>query len=85
MGLFWSMLPSPGQHKGIRFMKSDVDTPVEVKLSLYSGFLDIPAMNNKIPMVTTTIERWYKASNVERITVRVGRTRGVLLKPKGKV
>ena len=32
MGLFWSMQQSPGQSKGLRFMKLDVETPIVVDL-----------------------------------------------------
>ncbi|XP_072030525.1 acyl-coenzyme A amino acid N-acyltransferase 1-like [Amphiura filiformis] len=84
MGLFWSMLQSPGQRQGLRFAKLDVDSPIDVNLSLHKGFQDIATINNSVPMANTGIERWYKADNVERIPVRFGKVRGMMLKPKGK-
>ena len=83
MGLFWSMLQSPGQRKGLRFAHLDVDTPIVIDLSLYKGHIDTHTLQDSIPITSTKIHRWYKADNVERIPVRCGNIRGVVLKPKG--
>ncbi|XP_038073474.1 acyl-coenzyme A amino acid N-acyltransferase 1-like [Patiria miniata] len=83
MGLFWSMVPSPGQRFGIRFIVKDVTEPMVVHLSLHRGHLDTKKLQTAEPEATTTAERRYMGQNVERITVHSGRLRGTLFKPKG--
>ncbi|XP_013404605.1 acyl-coenzyme A amino acid N-acyltransferase 1 isoform X1 [Lingula anatina] len=86
MGLYWSMIPEPGQRNGLRLMKKDVTTPYNVHISLLSGHIDPYSPNNskvQVPVAETNIERLYMADNVERIPVREGALRGALFVPKG--
>nr|XP_006817065.1 PREDICTED: acyl-coenzyme A thioesterase 2, mitochondrial-like [Saccoglossus kowalevskii] len=83
MGLFWSMVQSPGQKKGIRYVKLDVTQPSNVELSLYPGYLGINELQDSKPMTTTRILRVFMDEHMERFEVKVGRVRGTLIKPKG--
>ncbi|XP_071788266.1 acyl-coenzyme A amino acid N-acyltransferase 1-like [Asterias amurensis] len=83
MGLFWSMVPSPGERLGARFALRDATKPMVVQLSLYEGLLDTAALQTKEPEATAVAERWYMGKDVERIEVEHGRLRGALFKPKG--
>ncbi|XP_033635544.1 acyl-coenzyme A amino acid N-acyltransferase 1-like [Asterias rubens] len=83
MGLFWSMVPSPGERLGARFILRDATKPMVVQLSLYEGQLDTAALQTKEPKATAAAERWYMGKDVERIEVEYGQVRGALFKPKG--
>ncbi|XP_072021802.1 acyl-coenzyme A thioesterase 1-like [Amphiura filiformis] len=83
MGLFWSMTPSPGQKFGLRFVKKDVTTPMQITLSVHKGHLDISALQTDAPIVKTQIQKTYMRPGVEIIKVRSGRVRGKVFKPKG--
>ncbi|XP_077865744.1 acyl-coenzyme A thioesterase 2, mitochondrial-like [Saccoglossus kowalevskii] len=85
MGLFWSMVQSPGQKKGIRYVKLDVTQPSNVELSLYPGYLGINELQDSKPMTTTRILRVFMDEHMERFEVKVGRVRGTLIKPKGQL
>ena len=91
MGLFWSMLPVPGQRKGVRFTTWDVTRPMEFKVSLFDGHVmsDGKATSPKeataklpMPLANATILRTYLSENVERHEISVGRMRGTLFVPK---
>ncbi|XP_077865745.1 acyl-coenzyme A thioesterase 1-like [Saccoglossus kowalevskii] len=84
MGLFWSMVLSPGQKKGIRYVKLDVTQPSNVELSLYPGYLGINELQDTTPVTTTSILRVFMEEHMERFEVKVGRVRGTLIKPKGR-
>ncbi|XP_072044067.1 peroxisomal succinyl-coenzyme A thioesterase-like isoform X2 [Amphiura filiformis] len=83
MGLFWSMTQSPGQKRGLRFMKKDVNKPMQITLSVHKGHLDISALQTDAPIAKTQIQRSYMSSDVEIIKVRSGKVRGKVFKPKG--
>ncbi|XP_072019187.1 bile acid-CoA:amino acid N-acyltransferase-like [Amphiura filiformis] len=83
MGLFWSMTPSPGQKFGLRFVKKDVTTPMQITLSVHKGHLDISALQTDAPIAKTQIQKTYMRPGVEIIKVRSGRVRGKVFKPKG--
>ncbi|XP_022094610.1 acyl-coenzyme A amino acid N-acyltransferase 1-like isoform X2 [Acanthaster planci] len=83
MGLFWSMRPSPGQRFGVRYIVKDVTKPMIVHLSLHRGHLNTEALQTAEVEATATVKRWYMGQDVERITVRCGRLRGSVFKPKG--
>ncbi|XP_033637066.1 acyl-coenzyme A amino acid N-acyltransferase 1-like [Asterias rubens] len=83
MGLFWSMVPSPGVRFGSRYIHRDATKPMVVQLSLFDGHLDAAALQTKEPEATAVTERWYMGKDVERIEVEHGRLRGALFKPKG--
>ncbi len=88
MGLFWSMVACPGARSGTRYMKRDVTKPLIVDVSVHDGHLNENDVRvDKSPIACTSVERWYKARDVEMIKLdRVGKygLQGTLLKPKGK-
>ena len=86
MGLFWSMIPCPGQMEGIRLMKKDLDTPFTTQIIVYDGHLSLEDIREKTPpeLCTTTIERWYKSPGVTNYEVTDGNVRGRLYLPPGK-
>ena len=83
MGLFWSMVPSPDQRFGIRYVLRDTTKPMKVHLLLYQGHLDVDTLQRTEPVAETTAERWYLGKDVERTEVHSGCLRGALFKPKG--
>ncbi|XP_072032153.1 bile acid-CoA:amino acid N-acyltransferase-like [Amphiura filiformis] len=84
MGLFWSMTACPNHKYGTRYMKNDVTKPLLVNITVHCGHLDSSQCRHDVnPIATTSVERWYMNTNVERFEVRAGRVRGTLLKPKG--
>ncbi|XP_074660934.1 acyl-coenzyme A amino acid N-acyltransferase 1-like [Tubulanus polymorphus] len=86
-GLFWGMEPLPGQRPGIRFMKKDVTTPLDIKLKMFSDHVTFEDILNEkpslIPLGNTDIKRWYKSADVERTVIRTGRIRGTFFRPVG--
>ena len=84
MGLFWSLLPAPGQERGTRFVKQDATEPAEFSFSVYNDHLDCEALRTMQPVAATTAQKWFmRPGDVERIEVHSGRVRGVLFKPRG--
>ncbi|XP_072018261.1 bile acid-CoA:amino acid N-acyltransferase-like [Amphiura filiformis] len=83
MGLFWSMISSPGQKPGLRYAKKDVTIPMQITLSVHKGHLDISALQTDAPIAKTQIQKTYMRPGVEIIKVRSGRVRGKVFKPKG--
>ncbi len=83
MGLFWSMVPAPGQRKGLRYTARKLHVPMEFNLQLFDGHTQLQdgeELNRKI-LASKTVLRTYLAPNVERIEVHVGRIRGALFLP----
>ena len=39
MGLFWSMVPAPGQRKGLRYTVRNLHTPMKFRLQLFDGHI----------------------------------------------
>ena len=37
MGLFWSMIPAPGERKGLRYIPGNIDKPIDFKIELFHG------------------------------------------------
>ena len=92
MGLFWSMLPVPGQRKGTRLITGDVTVPMLFRVSLFDGHVmsESKASSPKeaiahlpIPLANATILRTYLSDDVERHEISFGRVRGTLFLPKG--
>ncbi|XP_049928887.1 acyl-coenzyme A thioesterase 2, mitochondrial-like isoform X2 [Epinephelus moara] len=82
MGLLWSLRPVPGSKPGLRLRKINVQTPMEVTISLYQGhqtegFLD------QVPLASVVVERWYMAPGVHRIPITDYGLSAVLLLPPG--
>ncbi|KAK3093428.1 hypothetical protein FSP39_015615 [Pinctada imbricata] len=85
MGLFWSMKPEPDIPSSSRLFKRDVTTPIDIHLSVFNGHLQWENLFDQScsPLAETDIQRWYKAPNVRREIVKVGKTRGALYTPPG--
>ena len=85
MGLFWSMRPVPG-FEFTRFIKDDVTTPLVSKVYIYSHHRTLEEIHNEdLPCILTTeINRWYKAAGVTRVEIREKAIRGTLFIPTGK-
>ena len=92
MGLFWSMLPAPGQRKGTRLIAGDVTVPMSFRVSLFDGHVmsESKASSPKeaiahlpIPLANATILRTYLSYDVERHEISFRRVRGTLFVPKG--
>ena len=83
MGLFWSLQPSPGQGKGLRFTKKDVTTPINyhIKALSESSEKGISAVN--CVLADTKLEKVYLAKGVRRIPIKEGKLRGTLFIPEG--
>ena len=87
MGIFWSMVPAPGQRDGARLIKKDVNTPLTTKVTVYNGHLAVNTIHSAEtkPLCTVSIDRWYMGLGVRRVIVKHGRIRGVLFLPAGKL
>ena len=83
MGLLWSMIPAPGQRKGIRLMKSDVTKPYNVALNCFDGHIDPQESSSSQPLSSKTFEKGYMANEVKRIPVKEERIRGTLFLSPG--
>ena len=93
MGLFWSMLPVPGQRRGIRWTTRDVIRPMRFFVAVFEGHVmsNSKASNPNeavaalpMPLANATILRTYLSDDVERREVSVGNIRGTLFLPKGR-
>ena len=85
MGLLWSMVPSPGQQRGIRLQKRDVTKPYIVTVDVFDGHLHLGGEQESVgePLTSATFEKSYMKAGVRRIPVREGRVRGTLFIPPG--
>lgn len=86
MGLFWSMVPCPGQKEGIRLMKKNIDTPFQTLILVFDGHFSMDEVREKTTeeLCTSVIERWYKSADVTSYEVTDGNVRGKLYLPPGK-
>ena len=93
MGLFWSMVPVPGQRKGARFTTLDVTRPMYFGVTLFNGHVmsESKASSPKeatahlpAPLAKSVILRTYLSDNVDRSEICVGRIRGTLFRPRGE-
>ncbi|XP_076863383.1 acyl-CoA thioesterase 19 [Brachyhypopomus gauderio] len=82
MGLLWSMRPVPGSRTGLRFRKIDACTPIEVRISVYGGHLH-EGFQEKSPLASVVVERWYMAPGTQRVDVREKGLKGTLFIPPG--
>lgn len=87
-GLFWSQKNAIKQKDGLRFLKKDVTTPIQMRIAVFNGHIDIEDEKpflNKNYLDSTVIHRWYlDKKNVDRVEVEEGVVRGTLFMPKGK-
>ncbi|KAI3370574.1 hypothetical protein L3Q82_007143 [Scortum barcoo] len=82
MGLLWSLRPVPGSKSGLRLRKRNVQTPMEVTISVYQshqteGFVD------QVSLAAVVVERWYMAPGVRRIPITEGGLTATLFLPSG--
>uniref|UniRef100_A0A3B4ZLK6 Acyl-coenzyme A thioesterase 4-like n=1 Tax=Stegastes partitus TaxID=144197 RepID=A0A3B4ZLK6_9TELE len=68
MGLLWSLRPVPGSKPGLRMRKKNVETPMEVTISVYQGH-QTDGFVNQVPLASVLIERWYMAPGVRRVPI----------------
>ena len=88
MGLFWGMIPAPGQRAGLRLFKSNASTPFKVQVSVQRGHIECITMEDCHGgaglLASQAMERWYQGPGVSKVTVRDGALRGALFLPPGK-
>ncbi|KAG8512223.1 Acyl-coenzyme A amino acid N-acyltransferase 1 [Galemys pyrenaicus] len=80
MGLFWSLKPEKAFK---RLLKRDVNSPFCVTLDLYDS-LYFQELDMEKPKDSQTVQRWFKAPEVQRVPIRTGRVRGALFLPPGE-
>ncbi|KAM8892687.1 peroxisomal succinyl-coenzyme A thioesterase-like isoform 1-T2 [Spinachia spinachia] len=82
MGLMWSQRPVPGSKPGLRMRKTNVQTPMEVTISVYRGHLT-KGFADQVPLAGAVVERWYMAPGVRRVPVTEGGLTATLFLPSG--
>uniref|UniRef100_A0A7N8X3H5 Peroxisomal succinyl-coenzyme A thioesterase-like n=1 Tax=Mastacembelus armatus TaxID=205130 RepID=A0A7N8X3H5_9TELE len=82
MGLLWSLRPVPGSKPGLRMRKMNVQTPMEVTISVYQGHQTEGFMDQE-PLAGVMVERWYMAPGVRRIPITEGGLSATLFLPSG--
>ncbi|XP_037623888.1 peroxisomal succinyl-coenzyme A thioesterase-like isoform X1 [Sebastes umbrosus] len=82
MGLMWSLRPVPGSKPWLRMRKMNVQTPMEVKISVYQGH-QTEGFVDKVPLAGVVVERWYMAPGVRRIPVTENGLTATLFLPSG--
>ncbi|XP_076026250.1 peroxisomal succinyl-coenzyme A thioesterase-like [Genypterus blacodes] len=81
MGLLWSLGPAPGSKPWPRWRKMEIQTPVQVQVSAFQGFLTNFVDDDLLARVQ--VERWYVAPGVHRIPVTEGGLTATLFLPPG--
>ncbi|XP_025765052.1 acyl-coenzyme A thioesterase 4 isoform X2 [Oreochromis niloticus] len=82
MGLLWSLRPIPGSKPGLRMRKKNIQTPMEVTISVYQGH-QTEGFADLVPLSGVVVERWYMAPGVRRIPVTEGGLTAALFLPLG--
>ncbi|XP_039882516.1 peroxisomal succinyl-coenzyme A thioesterase-like isoform X2 [Simochromis diagramma] len=82
MGLLWSFRPIPGSKPGLRMRKKNIQTPMEVTISVYQGH-QTKGFADLAPLSGVVVERWYMAPGVRRIPVTEGGLTAALFLPSG--
>ncbi|XP_051808106.1 peroxisomal succinyl-coenzyme A thioesterase-like [Acanthochromis polyacanthus] len=83
MGLLWSLRPVPGSKPGLRLRKKNVQTPMEVTVSVYQGH-QTEGFVDQVPLASVLVERWYMAPGVRRIPVTEDGLTATLFLPAGR-
>ncbi|XP_061074725.1 acyl-coenzyme A thioesterase 3-like [Conger conger] len=90
MGLFWSLLPAPGEREGLILKKKNVETPYTVQVSLLNGHVSSQGIRSHDEgqgkgegLASVTVERWYMAPGVRRIDIREEGLVGTMFLPPG--
>uniref|UniRef100_A0A673B7T3 Acyl-CoA thioesterase 19 n=1 Tax=Sphaeramia orbicularis TaxID=375764 RepID=A0A673B7T3_9TELE len=81
MGLLWSLRPVPGSKSWLRFRKMNVETPMEVAISVYQGHQTV--FVDQVQLASVVAERWYMAPGVRRIPVTESDLTATLFLPPG--
>ncbi len=84
MGLFWSMVPAPGQRQGLRYKARNLHVPMRFNLQLFDRHVQSKDDQDANILACRTVLRTYLSPNVERTEVHAGRIRGALFVPKKK-
>ncbi|TKS73838.1 Acyl-coenzyme A thioesterase 4 [Collichthys lucidus] len=82
MGLLWSVRPVPGSKPGVRLRKVNVQTPMEVTISVYQGH-QTEGFMDQVPLVGVLVERWYMAPGIRRIPITEDGLTATLFLPSG--
>ncbi|XP_044211588.1 peroxisomal succinyl-coenzyme A thioesterase-like [Thunnus albacares] len=82
MGLLWSLRPVPGSKPGLRMRKMNVQTPMEIRISVYQGH-PTEGFITQVPLASELVERWYMAPGVRRIPITEGGLTATLFLPSG--
>lgn len=82
MGLLWSLRPVPGSKPGLRMRKMNVQTPLEVTISVYQGH-QTEGFMDQVSLASVMVERWYMAPGVRRIPITEGGLTATLFLPPG--
>ncbi|XP_076590058.1 peroxisomal succinyl-coenzyme A thioesterase-like [Chaetodon auriga] len=82
MGLLWSLRPVPGSKPGLRIRKENVQTPMEVTISVYQGH-QTEGFTDQVRLAGTVVERWYMAPGVRRVPITEGGLTATLFLPSG--
>ncbi|XP_033490561.2 peroxisomal succinyl-coenzyme A thioesterase-like isoform X2 [Epinephelus lanceolatus] len=82
MGLLWSLRPVPGSKPWLRLRKMNVQTPMEVTISVYEGH-QTEGFMDQVPLASVVVERWYMAPGVRRIPITEDGLTATLFLPPG--
>ncbi|XP_070828602.1 peroxisomal succinyl-coenzyme A thioesterase-like [Chaetodon trifascialis] len=82
MGLLWSLRPVPGSKPGLRMRKVDIQTPMEVTISVYQGH-QTEGFMDQVQLAGAVVERWYMAPGVRRVPITEGGLTATLFLPSG--
>eukprot|EP00064_Thunnus_orientalis_P022926 superscaffoldBa00008185_g23148 len=82
MGLLWSLRPIPGSKPWLRMRKMNVQTPLEIKISVYQGH-PTEGFITQVPLNSVLVERWYMAPGIRRVPITEGRLTATLFLPSG--
>ncbi|KAG8012404.1 Acyl-coenzyme A thioesterase 4 [Nibea albiflora] len=82
MGLLWSLRPVPGSKPGLRMRKMNVQTPMEVSISVYQGH-QTEGFMDQVPLASVVVERWYMAPGVRRVPITEDALTATLFLPSG--
>ncbi|XP_071314712.1 peroxisomal succinyl-coenzyme A thioesterase-like isoform X2 [Trachinotus anak] len=82
MGLLWSLRPVPGSKPGFRLRKVNVQTPMEITISVCQGH-QTEGFVDQVPLAGVLVERWYLAPGVRRIPITEDNLTATLFLPPG--
>ncbi|KAA8590400.1 hypothetical protein FQN60_014334 [Etheostoma spectabile] len=82
MGLLWSLRPVPGSKPWLRMRKMNVQTPMEVTISVYPGY-QTEGFLDQVSLAGVVVERWYMAPGVRRIPITEAGLTATLFLPPG--